>query len=493
MTKVIIVSPEEYFDFFKSTFPDWDIQHPVLTIDQMWLELGNGDLDINSQIVVLNDNDYSDQNENLEVAIRDISAEALVLVIAEENFREGIAQKLQRMQERDYIPVYKFWFVSRTDPIEDINRAITEYTEYVPIREQQKATLAAQSQNQTVIEDTEYPTSISNNETHSEETKTSPSSNNAYAGDGYQGPPRKGMIIASTSSKGGSGKSTVALCTASMLYHASRLASEAGQSDRPLDVVVVDMDVRDGQIGFFLSQSAPTILNIFTSQDFSRTNIRQNLVYDERLGIHALLAPKRARTADYVTPELYWDIINKLRTMFDIVILDTSVNYLDPLISEVVLPLADAVLFVTNMSRGSVFGMTRWITEVTLSKEEGGSAGISKDKIGIVVNQSMGNVGFDQKNLELAASEVPLLVSIPMDSAAVLTATNNNHLDAIVLRHPTISPAYYDLIGKILQGSRPTIQPDTTAQPGQQSAAVAKSNHKGPILPSKKKKKIWGK
>lgn len=481
MTKAIIVSPEEYFDFFKSAFPDWDIQHPVLTIDQMWNELGNGDLDVNSEIVVLNDNDYSDQNEHLEVAIRDISPEALVLVIAEENFRESITQKLEHMQERDYTPVYKYWFISRTNPLEDIETAIREYTEYVPIREQQKAAL--QQQTQTVTENTSNV---------QDDTPQPASSGNPYAGDGYNGPTRNGMIIASTSSKGGSGKSTVALCTASMLYHSSRLATEAGKAERPLDVVIVDMDVRDGQIGFFLSQSAPTILNIFTSQDFSRMNIRQNLVYDERLGIHALLAPKRARTADYVTPELYWDVINKLRTMFDIVILDTSVNYLDPLISEVVLPIADAVLFVTNMSRGSVFGMTRWITEVTLPIEEGGSAGISKDKIGIVVNQSMGNVGFDQKNLELAASEVPLLVSVPMDSAAVLTATNNNHLDAIVLRHPTISPAYYDLVGKILQGSYPTIAPDTSAQPGQQAASLKQTSTKGPILPSKKKKR-WGK
>lgn len=480
MTKAIIVSPEEYFDFFKSAFPDWDIQHPVLTIDQMWNELGNGDLDVNSEIVVLNDNDYSDENEHLEVAIRDISPEALVLVIAEENFREGILHKLERMQERDYTPVYKFWFVSRTNPLEDIENAIKEYTEYVPIREEQKSASTSKPQ---------ATTPAGNEET----TSTSTDPENPYAGDGYQGPPRNGMIIASTSSKGGSGKSTVALCTASMLYHSSRLAAEAGLAPRPLDVVIVDMDVRDGQIGFFLSQSAPTILNIFTSQDFSRMNVRQNLVYDERLGIHALLAPKRARTADYVTPELYWDIISKLRTMFDIVILDTSVNYLDPLISEVVLPIADAVLFVTNMSRGSVFGMTRWITEVTLPLDQGGSAGISKDKIGIVVNQSMGNVGFDQKNLELAASEVPLLVSVPMDSAAVLTATNNNHLDAIVLRHPTISPAYYDLVGKILQGKYPTVAPDTDAQPGQQSAAIKQSSTKGPILPSKKKQKRWGK
>ena len=326
-----------------------------------------------------------------------------------------------------------------------------------------------------------HPTSISGEQT----VEPAPVAQvGSYAGDGYQGPPRNGMVIASTSSKGGSGKSTVALCTASMLYHASRLAYEAGQAQRPLDVIVVDMDTRDGQIGFFLSESTPTILNIFTSQDFSRNNIRKNLVYNERLGVHALLAPKRARTADYTTPELYNDIIAKLRTMFDIVMLDTSVNYLDPLISDVVLPVSDAVLFVTNMSRGSVFGMTRWIAEVTLPKDQGGSAAINKDKIGVVVNQSMGNVGFDQAKLVEAASDVPLLVSIPMDSAAVLAATNNNHLDDIVLRHPNISPAYFDLVTRITQGNYPILAPTMDSQNGAQNKGGATP----PPLPPKKKR-----
>lgn len=495
MTKAIVVSPEEYFDYFKQNFPEWDVQHPVLSIEQMWHELGNGDLDVNSEIVILNDSDYADDNEHLEVAIRDLSGEALVMVIADDVFRESIMKKLEKMSVRDYVPVYKFWFIGRLDPVTDINTATEEYKKYLPKREQEKAANAAKAQPAeapVTVADTQTNTENTNAAKPAEKTKTS---SVPYEGDGYQGPRRNGMILASTSSKGGSGKSTVALCTSSMLYWASKNAADAGLVDRPLDVVVVDMDTRDGQIGFFLNESTPTVLNIVTSQDLSRNNIRKNLVYNERLGIHALLAPKRARTADYTTPEFYRDIISKLRTMFDVVILDTSVNYLDPLISEVVLPMADAVLFVTNMSRGSVFGMTRWIAEVTLPLDQGGSAAISKDKIGVVVNQSMGNVGFDQGKLETAAVGVPLLVAIPMDSAAVLTATNNNRLDAIVKSHPNISPAYYDLVKYIIGERYPLVAPDVN-ETAATAAAKAASGGAGrvPIIPTKKdKKKRWGK
>ena len=67
--------------------------------------------------------------------------------------------------------------------------------------------------------------------------------------------------------------------------------------------------------------------------------------------------------------------------MYDYIILDTSVNYLDPLLEEVAYPMADKIILVTDMGISSVMGMARWIKETTDPKEEGGS-GIDKNKIG---------------------------------------------------------------------------------------------------------------
>lgn len=539
MKKAIIVSPVEYFEFFQQAFSDWDAQHPVTSVDQMWNDLADSKLDDESEIVVLNDIFYDDNNEQLELAILTLAADALVLVVADLEFKEKIQQRISSIAvRRNILSVAKFWFISRDNPINEINDAIVEYESYVPKREQEKIreeqeamqrnarvqkpdTVHAANDGFDATDTSEYlqqveaqnnggrnvqqqqyerPAPVTPVERPAPQQKAqqrpqqqpSQGSNRSqqprkHPVDDYNGIERNGMVIASTSSKGGSGKSTVGLCTASMIFHASRLAYEAGESDRPLDVVIVDMDTRDGQIGFLIGESTPTVLNIITSQDFSRNNIRQNIVYNERLGISALLAPKRARTADYATPDFYRDVISKLRTMFDIVILDTSVNYVDELIYDVVLPMSDAVLFVTDMSRGAVFGMTRWISEVTLPIEDGGSAAISKDKIGIVVNKSMGNVGFDQGQLVEAASQVPLIASIPMDSAAVLASTNNNRLDDIVLKHPVISPAYFALASQIIQNSVPLVQPT----PFDPDNPTGKSSQ--PPLPPKKRKKLFSK
>lgn len=95
-------------------------------------------------------------------------------------------------------------------------------------------------------------------------------------------------------------------------------------------------------------------------------------------------------------------------------------------------------MFVTNLSVGSVYGMNRWMDEVTLPAEEGG-AGISKTKIGVVVNQSAPNMGIDEELLRRAANGAELLVAIPLDTTGVVAASNHNRLSDILLHHRDIS------------------------------------------------------
>lgn len=247
--------------------------------------------------------------------------------------------------------------------------------------------------------------------------------------------------------------SSTALLLASQIAQSSRRSVEAGLAERPLDVCVVDMDVRDGQIGFLIGQMSPTALNIRAEGDWSAETIRKNLVYDNRLGIHALLAPKRGRTADDTPPEFYAVIIRELRTIFDVVIMDTSVNYLDRLIETVCLPEADAILFVTDLGISSVFGMVRWFDEVTTAQEDGG-IGIDKGKIGVVINKSIPGVGMDRERVTRASQGAPLVGVIPLDSAAFFTAANRNRLDEM-LNHPTIGPAYFKLARKVIGNRYP--------------------------------------
>jgi septum formation inhibitor-activating ATPase MinD len=497
LTKVIIVSPPEIHDYFTSSYDEWDTQVPVASIEDMWNGLQNGTLSIDSEIVIFTDAyvaDRAGEIDALSTAIATFASEALVLTLLYDvNNLDTISAYVNQKVTEQNLPIGRFFPI---DTAGDIGNEIYEaYVAYAQGQEGGILTAAA------VIEEPAYEEPVVEEYAAPIATPGAVEALNTPL-NGYQEPasrvtaesgnldafaPKRGLVVASTSSKGGSGKTTVALCTASMVYHASRLASEQGLREKPLSVCIVDMDTRDGQIGFLLGQSVPTALNIFVSEDKSIETIQKNLIYDERLGIHALLAPKRARTADYLTPEFYQDLIQKLRSMFDVVVLDTSVNYLDALLGKVVLPISDAVMFVTNLSVGSVYGMNRWMDEVTSPIESGGS-GIDQSKIGIVVNQSAPDLGIDQNLLQYAAAGAELLVAIPLDSGAVIAASNHNRLSDIILLHDQISPAYYSIVQQLLPNEK-LVAPLNDGNGNAGSQIAAPSQPTTPVGTDNKKKR----
>ena len=200
------------------------------------------------------------------------------------------------------------------------------------------------------------------------------------------------MTFAVTSSKGGSGKSTVSLLLASTIARAS---TEAG---KPLSVCVVDFDVRDGQVASLIGKFMPTALNIRVQPVWDEERIRRNMVSAEGLSVDTLLAPIRPRTADTVGPEFYQTIVRSLQRFYDVVIIDTSVQYLEPLIADVALVESDAVLFVTTLARPLSGNGSRaaWISPLNES-----GLGIAP-KMGIVVNQSVANVGMERDQVQAA-------------------------------------------------------------------------------------------
>ena len=151
---------------------------------------------------------------------------------------------------------------------------------------------------------------------------------------------------------------------------------------KPLKVLLLDLDVRDGQVGFFTGFWKPTVMKL-RRFGINREQIEETKIYDEGLKIDVMLAPRRPRSAEELPPEFYVELITYLRSMYDYIILDTSVNYLDPLLEKVAYPMADLIVMVTEVVSTSVFSMARWVQEVTSPLDQNGMA-IPKRKIGIV-------------------------------------------------------------------------------------------------------------
>ena len=441
MTKVIIVSPEEFHSYFAEIYKEWDVQTPVLDFDELWDKLADGTLSDQSEIVIMNDAFYTPDDNKLEVAIANIAPSALVIVLSyEKELQDIIRQNVKDIcaAAGQSMPKFAFADANGDEVLDEINSAVKEWNK-------DKSPVARPAANNAASDghpiNTKEPVSVSK----LQEVKGGVITNADL-------PPltQRGIIIASTSSKGGSGKTTVALLTASMLYHASKKAAEEGLRDRPLNVCVVDMDVRDGQIGFLINQVQPTVLNLYIENKNPDTEfIKTKLVKHEGMGIYALLAPKFGRTASVIKNEFYQDVIYKLSTIFDVVILDTSVNYLDKLLSDVVLPMADKIMFVTSLSKGSIFGMTRWMQEMIANKDV--DTYVEKEKVSVIINQSLSDSGVDLEMIAKQALDVPLIAAIPTDSSAVIRATNMYKLQDIILGHTEISKEYFRIAKKIIE------------------------------------------
>ena len=251
---------------------------------------------------------------------------------------------------------------------------------------------------------------------------------------------KEGQItIACMSSKGGSGKSTTAISLAGAIARASALAGE------PKKVVLVDLDIRDGQVGSFIQQYMPTAVNIRMLPQINAKTVTANLVHDRNLGIDALLAPIRPRNADELGPQFYSEVIQVLKTTHDVVILDCSVNYLDPLLGTA-FALSDEILFVTTLATTSVQGMARALQELFTSPENGG-LGIPKQKVGVVINQSNNKAGMDKNKLLQASLGASIVGVIPAEYDEVLIRTNKHQMH-LLLNHPRLGEAYFKLANK---------------------------------------------
>ena len=244
------------------------------------------------------------------------------------------------------------------------------------------------------------------------------------------------ITIACMSSKGGSGKSTTAISLAGAIARASAIAG------KPKKVVLVDLDIRDGQVGSFIQQYMPTAVNIRMLPQINAKTVAANLVHDKHLGIDALLAPIRPRNADELGPKFYSEVIQVLKTTHDVVILDCSVNYLDPLLGTA-FALSDEILFVTTLATTSVQGMARALQELFTTPENGGM-GIPRSKVGVIINQSNNKAGMDKIKLQQAALGAKVLGIIPAEYDEVLIRTNKHQMH-LLLNHPRLGPAYYKL------------------------------------------------
>lgn len=192
---------------------------------------------------------------------------------------------------------------------------------------------------------------------------------------------REGKIISFYSTKGGVGKSVLSLNNAIML-----------SKEYKKKTLLIDLDLLFGDISLMINKHTErTLLDIVDERQFdSYDNIKPYLSkYNDNLDI--VLGPKNPEGGEYISKEVIESIIKQVKKHYDMIIVDTSINFNDVTLS--VLDISDLILIVTT-------------TEITSIKNTKLGLGVMKslnydnNKVKVVINFSTNKYGISIKDLE---------------------------------------------------------------------------------------------
>jgi pilus assembly protein CpaE len=216
--------------------------------------------------------------------------------------------------------------------------------------------------------------------------------------------PREGRIITVMSAKGGSGKTVMATNLAMML----------ALNHDPTRVVVVDADLQFGDVCLVL-QLEPKLTVVNAAQEIHRLDesLLDSLLTKHPTGLSVLAAPLEPAFADEISTAAMVEVLGKLRSMFDFVIVDTA-SLLDELLLSL-LERADDVLFVVDMDLPSVKNAKLALETLRLLK-------FPSAKIQLVLNRSNAKARLDEKEIEKS-----LKMKIAATQVADLSADGYDH------------------------------------------------------------------
>ena len=218
------------------------------------------------------------------------------------------------------------------------------------------------------------------------------------------GPSTDGKIITIFSAKGGVGCSTIAVNLAIALQQNS-----AGK------VLVVDTSLQFGDVGVLLNLYASrTIADLAAHVDELDDELINDVLIPHSSGIKVLLAPPSPEVADTVTPQLIIDVLGRLRTSFDIVIVDTS-SILDDVVLNV-LDVSDKIIVVTTPEIPAIKDAKHFF-EVTEA------LGYDRSRVMLILNKSDKRINIRAEDI---ANNIKYQVEgqLPLDERSVTTAVN---------------------------------------------------------------------
>ena len=252
---------------------------------------------------------------------------------------------------------------------------------------------------------------------------------------------KRPYILTFWASKGGTGKTTVALNTCAYISSLSNLR-----------VILVDVD-EFGDTGLSMGMSSSSNAALPTIDDFinhmssmkSFEDVSPFVVKEISTNLHILLTSENSSNAQKPTKTDYQNVIKILQQHFDIIAFDCGDKLYDDY-TILAIGKADFIIMVVDQGFPTLSHMSKIVTE--FSQPE---SGIGKDKLIMVVNKYQKNVGMNINEIgswfESGISSIHAIPALFFESMKTL-----NQGELIILTHNTeVKQAYNRIVSDILR------------------------------------------
>jgi Flp pilus assembly protein, ATPase CpaE len=211
-----------------------------------------------------------------------------------------------------------------------------------------------------------------------------------------------GQIISFFSTKGGVGKTTLAV----------NLAAQLGRSGK-WRVLLIDLNLQFGDVAVFLNMMPKKTIADLTQAGWLQYSDIQSYLLTHNSGMEVLIAPSRPEYAEYVTPEHINKILNEVKSYFDFIICDNSSSFDG--ISLANLDVTDQIWLVVTPDIPALKNI-----KLSLEVLEGLN---HTDKIRLILNRTGNEIGIQLNDIEKSLG-FPITHNIPSDGNSLVTALN---------------------------------------------------------------------
>jgi pilus assembly protein CpaE len=238
-----------------------------------------------------------------------------------------------------------------------------------------------------------------------------------------------GKVITVFCSKGGYGTTTVAVNLATSL---------APLIDEP--VILLDLDLEAGDVATYLGLTPKyTISNVTSNLPRMDHAYLQTALARHASGVYVLAEPAHLEEVETITPTQIRDIINMLRSMGGIVIVDAKKSFDDRTLMA--LDLSDVVLLVTVLSIPGVRNTQRTL-------EVFHRLGFSQQKVKLLVNRFLPSAEIKVQDLERTLN-YPVSYEIVNDFPSAMASINRGQPISEVAPTSKLSVSFWELARKI--------------------------------------------